>query len=141
MTTINTISNLGYSVEREIRRYYRQNATDPPICATLRRSNSTPISLADVSTISFSMRTYGNIYASKKINDIACSITNSTLSQVCYYWKPGDLDTVGAYSGQFTVHYNSTVGISTSGGYAWTWKKEVFPTNVELLVLVVESMI
>ena len=140
MATVTTISNLGYSVEGEIRKYYRRDTTDPPICATLKRSNLHPIDMSDVSSITFSMRAYGDVYATAIVDRRNCTVMNATQAQVCYYWSPTDLDAVGVYSAQFNVTYNSTVGISTAGGYTWRHKQEVFPTNIELLVVVVESI-
>ena len=135
---VDTLSELNYTLEGDVKRYYRVGDTKPPICAALKRSDLIPITMADVSSITFSMRKYGDVYAIPKVNDQLCTTENSTHAQICYYWGATDLSSVGVYEGQFTVYYNSTVYDGSTLGATVT---ERFPTNIHLMVFVSESII
>ena len=137
-----TIGELGYKLEGEVRRYFRAGDVYPPLCATLKRSDFTPVDFSSVATmvvasVAFSMRDYSNPYAIPKVNNQACIITNATFGQVCYHWQANDLSTVGIYEGQFKLYYNATVADGSTTGHQIT---EVFPTNITLLVFVSESI-
>ena len=135
---VHTLSELYYTLEGQEERYYRVGDTRPPICAALKRSDLVPITMSNVTSITFSMREYGNVYAIPKVNDQLCTIENSTYAQICYYWGATDLSSVGAYEGQFTVYYNSTV---FDGSTLGTTETERFPTNIHLMIFVSESIV
>ena len=90
-----TIGELGYKLEGEVRRYFRAGDMYPSICATLKRSDYVPVDLRPtasmvVASIAVSMRDYSNPYAIPRVDDQPCTISNATFGQVCYQWQATD---------------------------------------------------
>lgn len=80
----------------------KKDDTAPPITATLRDSQGTPIDLTGC-TVKFHMKAVPP--GTKSLLDKSVSILDGVNGKVRYVWATGDTDTAGPYRAEFEITY------------------------------------
>ena len=111
--------------------YMKRNDTRPFLDIKLKNTSSEYADLS-VSGVAVYFTMKNSETDEIKVNRKACEILAPTIGSVRYVWKTGDLDTAGAYLGEFEVTF-------PSGDESVPDAKLTYPVTDVLVIVVLED--